>query len=160
MMKQVKFTTSFIRKENTNQTKKHMNIFIKIKTLGKGIIALMLVFASTLAYSQCTPQLTLADGTQATSGTFCVAQLISFESNPPGYTTTISWDFGYAPTPGTSTSENASYSYAKPGSYTVTFNGTGFAGMCSETLTVTSKFIPKKKQSDRFRVARFGIAKF
>ena len=142
MMKQVKFTTSFIRKENTNQTKKHMNIFIKIKTLGKGIIALMLVFASTLAYSQCTPQLTLADGTQATSGTFCVGQLISFEANSPGYTTTISWDFGDAPTPGTSTSENASYSYAKPGSYTVTFNGTGFAGMCSETLTVTIKPSP------------------
>jgi len=143
MMKHAKFTTSFTREEMTKQPKKRMNIFIKTTTLRKGFIALMLVFASTMAYSQCNPQLTLGDGTQATSGTFCVGQLIAFEANSPGYTTTIGWDFGDAPNPGTSTTEKASYSYNKAGNYTVTFTGNGFAGTCTETLSVVVKPSPE-----------------
>lgn len=136
-MKQAKFTNFLNEKDNTYQPNKRMNKFIKTTTLRKGFMALLLVFASAVAYSQCTPQLTRGDGSKNTIGTFCEGQLITFEANSTGYTNnSVSWDFGDGPTPGTSANINTTYRYANSGTYTVTFKGDGFNGQCTETLTV------------------------
>lgn len=142
MKNHIKFT-HFLKRKNMHKPNKRMNKLIETNVLSKSIIALLLVFASTVAYSQCAPQLTLSDGTKSTSGTFCEGQLISFTANSPGYVnTSVTWDFGDGPPAGTSSDENVTYSFEEEGDYTVTFTGSGFAGNCSETLEVKIRASP------------------
>ena len=102
--------------------------------------SMLLVFSSFLAHAQCSPKIIMPDGSKVTTGVFCEGQLISFEANSPGFTTTISWDFGDGA--GTSSQQKPSYTYNTAGNYTVTFNGTGAGGSCTETLNVTVKPSP------------------
>ena len=136
MKKRAKFTNFLNSKENTHQPNKRMNRFIETNVLRKGFMALMLVFVSAFAYSQCAPQLIRSDGTAGASGIFCEGQLITFEANSPGHTATILWEFGDGPPQSTSASENPVFSFAQSGNYTVTFTGDGFAGPCTGTLDV------------------------
>ena len=100
-------------------------------------INFILILSSTL-FAQCNPGVRNSSGVLVTSATFCEGQLINFEANSPGYTTTTSWDFS----PATSSQQNPTYSYSAAGNYTVTFTGTGPAGTCTETVSVTIKPSP------------------
>ena len=98
------------------------------------ILLLHLFFVITFsALGQCSPVIINTAGAYVTSGTFCENQTIAFKANTPGYSTTTTWDFGTA----TFTQENPTYAYPSTGNYTVSFTGTGPAGTCTATLSVT-----------------------
>jgi len=107
--------------------------------LTKYLASLLLLFVSSLAYSQCAPFMQLNGGTTGTTGTFCVGELINFEANSPGFTTTILWDFGNTDQ---STDQKPTYAFTAAGSYTITFTGTGAGGTCTENLNVVIKPSP------------------
>lgn len=137
MNNRIKFTNFLDSKYNIYQNKSRMKkSFIK-DMLPKYIVTLLLVFTGFSALAQCTPVMTLTDGSTGTTGTFCEGQIISFDANSIGFTTTVLWDFGIAPA-GTASSDKAktTFAYSKAGTYTVTFTGSGPGGQCTSTLTV------------------------
>ncbi len=138
MNNRIKFTDFSDSHYNIYKNKLRMKKSFIQDILSKYVVTLVLVFAGFSASAQnCFPQMTLTDGTTGTIGTFCEGQLISFDANSPGFTTTILWDFGLTPAgSATSNVSKPTYSYVTSGTYTVTFTGTGPAGTCTKTLTV------------------------
>ena len=109
--------------------------------LYKYVLSTLLIFVSSFAYSQCSPQLTMKDGQQGVMDTFCVGEIISFRANSPGYTTAPQWDFGDGV--GNSVQQNPTYAYQTSGTFTITFKGDGPAGQCTNTdLSVVIKPSP------------------
>ncbi len=91
---------------------------------------LILGLTAQLATAQCNPQ-------GPSNG--CTGEVLCFKANSPGYSTSVTWDFGNGLT---STKLDPCYSYPSPGNYTVTFKGNGGAGSCNRTLTVVVKPSP------------------
>lgn len=92
--------------------------------------SLFVFFLTHRTFAQCNPK-------GPTSG--CVSEVLCFEANSPGYMSTIAWDFGDGTT---SSTKNPCKTYATPGTYSVTYDGTGGAGFCKKTLTVVIKPSP------------------
>ena len=134
-MKQTKFTNFLNRKYTPSMYQTiHKSLAFKY------IFTFVLVTSSLFSFAQCSPKVVRTDGTLSTSGTFCEGQIIAFEANSPGYTTTIEWDFGY--NSNKSSAEKPTFNYPLAGNYTVTFKGDGFAGQCTETIAITIKPSP------------------
>lgn len=100
------------------------------------LIGFFVFFLNCIAAAQCNPYIESVDNTTAV---VCESQIINLYANSPGYNTTILWTFGNGDQ---STNSNANYAYNTHGSYTITFTGTGFAGTCTETLSVVVKPVP------------------
>ena len=141
MSKQVKFTDFLKLTKHNNQPNNSMRKMISKDLLSKFVFSVMLVFTSILGYAQCTPVVVNNNGIESDAGVFCEGELITFKANSPGFTdNSVLWDFGV--TPGSSTSEDATFSYSQAGTYTVTFTGSGFSGDCTGTITITIKPSP------------------
>lgn len=77
----------------------------------------------------------------------CENSPIQFEANSPGRTT-FEWDFGDGQSTGSGTTtayRDPVHAYAKAGTYTVVFKGSGGAGACSDTVMITIKESPTIK---------------
>jgi len=104
-----------------------------------GVLAFLTLW-SFQAIAQCNPVVKDRDGNDGKSATYCENEQVPFFANSPGYTTTISWDFGDGTS---STQQNPSKSYTTAGTYTVKFDGTGGAGNCTGQMSITIKRSPK-----------------
>ena len=140
-MNPIKFTNFYIQKDNNYQMNIGMNKSFSLKQLGKYFLATVFLFAGSFAYSQCAPKLVMNNGMDGVLDTFCVGEIISFKANSPGYTTTTDWDFGDGI--GTSVDQNPTYTYNSSGKFTITFDGNGPLGSCTETLEVLIRPSPE-----------------
>lgn len=142
-MNKSKFTDFLGFNKTINLSNKYMHKLKLTGRLAKYVLSFVLLLGSTVAYSQsCAPRVKLADGTWSeVGGVFCEGELIEFEANSPGFTTTVNWDFGDAAS-STSTEQDPIFGYPTAGNFTVTFTGNGFNGNCTETLNIVVKPSP------------------
>jgi PKD repeat protein len=107
-------------------------------------ISMLLLFASVskISFGQaCDPKWNRLKSSN------CENSPIQFEANSPGRTT-FEWDYGDGQSSGSGTTSayrDPVHAYAKAGTYTVVFKGSGGAGPCSDTVMITIKESPVVK---------------